>query len=392
MYATESRARRRIKILLAVASGVACGVVTYRALSSVVRSSGRRAATDATEAGDAREDERRAERTEKRSGVSVVGAGAGYGASAGVEASVEDARGDGTATADTREASPSVEASVSKAARIDVRDTADVRAVYESLELAFAQSGLDPSALTPRKFFSFGRFPEAGVWPMRHAECGLPKDCARLVILTMDDAPAIAAAVQGTTRELMRLVGGKMDAFAPGRTELHVTLFHVSRTFDYVQPPAAFAIEDAVGGGTRTLPRDARVEDALAYEESAIADAVRGCGPCELEVDRVCVAPSGCLLLCFADVHGAVQNIRERLRDKVVGASRRQNDTVHCTLARLFPKEDARLDDETVRAINAMCAKVTSSLRGARFRSQAVTYVVEERFGNVDGRRSRIQL
>ena len=385
MYAAESRARRRIKILLAVASGVACGVATYRALSSVVGSSARRAAADATEASDAREDDRRAGATEKRSSVRVVAVEAGGGASADVEASVEEARGDG-ATADAREAS------VSSVERIDVRDTADARAVYESLELAFAQSGLDPSALTPRKFFSFGRFPEAGVWPLRHADCGLPKDCARLVILTMDDAPAIAAAVQGATRELMRLVGGKMDAFAPGRPELHVTLFHVSRTFDYVQPPAAFAIEDAVGGGTRTLPRDARVEDALAYEESAIADAVRGCGPCELEVDRVCVAPSGCLLLCFADVHGAVQNIRERLRNKVVGASRRQNDTVHCTLARLFPKEDARLDDETIRAINAMCAKVTSSLRGARFRAQAVTYVVEERFGLVDGRRSRIQL
>ena len=387
MYGTERRMGRRMKIVLAVVGGAVCGAATYRALSSVMMERReRRDEKDASGTDGGGKDDGRERARGEASETRVVAVESEARVRARVEDVEVDARGDGAAAAAARETR------AAPAERIDVRNTADARAVYESLELAFAQSGLDPSSLTPRKFFSFGRFPEAGVWPRRYADCEMPKDCARLVILTMDEAPAIVAAVQGATRELMRLVGGKMDAFAPGRPELHVTLFHVSRTFDYVQPPAAFAIEDAMGGGTRTLPRDARIEDAIAYEESAIADAVRGCGPCELEVDRVCFAPSGCLLLCFADVHGAVQNIRERLRDKVIGASRRQNDTVHCTLARLFPKEDARLDDETVRAINMMCAKVTSSLRGARFRAQAVTYAVEEHFGLVDGRRSRIQL
>ena len=275
---------------------------------------------------------------------------------------------------------------------IDVKHTANATAVYESLEIALAMGGLDTSALTPRRFFSFGRYPEAGVWPRKYAELSMPLDCARLVIISLEDAPAIVAAVQGATRELIRLVGGKMDAFAPGRQELHVTLFHVSRTFEYVQAPATFAVENA-SGTTRTLPRTLPIENAIAFEESAIADAVKGCGTCELEVDRVCLAPSGCLLLCFKDVNGGSQVVRERLRDKVVGAATKQNDTLHCTLARLFPKtEDSQLDDATVAAINVMCQKVTSSLRHARFTARNLTYVVEEHYGRTDGRRSRIML
>lgn len=107
----------------------------------------------------------------------------------------------------------------------------------------------------------------------------------------------------------------------------------------------------------------------------------------------MCLAPSGCLLLCFKDVNGGSQVVRERLRDKVVGAATKQNDTLHCTLARLFPKtEDSQLDDATVAAINVMCQKVTSSLRHARFTARNLTYVVEEHYGRTDGRRSRIML
>ena len=85
--------------------------------------------------------------------------------------------------------------------------------------------------------------------------------------------------------------------------------------------------------------------------------------------------------------------MRERLRDKTVGAARKQNNTMHVTLARMWPKSESRaLDDETKRAINAMCAKATSALRGARLSAQNAVYVVEERFGLVDGRRARIKL
>lgn len=279
-------------------------------------------------------------------------------------------------------------------AALDVKDTRYVVETYESLELAFAQAGLDPSALTPREFFHFATYPEVGCWPREHAKAGLPKDAARLVVLTMEEAPAIAAAVQSAVRELVRLVGATTDTFVPGRGSLHVTLFHVSRTFDYVAAPVECAADGADGRGTATLPpTSSAVEDAIAYEESAIADALHGCGACELEIDRVCMAPSGCLLLCFKDVRGDVQSIRERLRDKAIGSSKKQNETVHCTLARMFPKPGSSpLDPETIRAITTMCARVTSALRGARFTAQHAVYCVEERYGCVDGKRCRIKL
>ena len=322
------------------------------------------------------------------------------------EVSSRDARAETsgeTAVVETREddgvagASDGAAASASAASEaptpIDVKHTKNVREVYDSLEFAFAEAGLDPTALTPRKFFHFATFPEVGVWPLPYKDLKMPHDCARLVVLTMEDAPAIAAAVQTATRDLVRLVGGVMDTFAAPRGNLHLTVFHVSRTFEYKDAPVACVVDDATGRGTQTLPRATNVEDAIAYEESAVADALHGLGACELEVDRLCLAPSGCLLLCFADVHGHLQTMRERLRDKTVGAARKQNNTMHVTLARMWPKSESRtLDDETKRAINAMCARVTSALRGARFSAQNAVYVVEERFGLVDGRRARIKL
>ena len=297
----------------------------------------------------------------------------------------DDDDDDDATTRDARAGEPSTSTSRPP---IDVKDTRDARRAYEALELAFATDGLDRGARAARKYFHFARHPEVGTWPKTYAEMGMPSDCARLVILTMEDAPAICAAAQRATREVTRLLGETMDAHAPGRGSLHVTLFHLSRTFEYVRAPVEFA-------SAATLPPNApnAREDAVAYEESAVAEALRGCGECELEVDRVCLAPSGCLILCFNDVHGCVQTIRERLARSAVGAARAQNDTVHCTLARLFAKSDGfQMDPERARAVQAMCATVTSALRGARFKARSATYCVERTFSHCDGRRARISL
>ena len=279
---------------------------------------------------------------------------------------------------------------------IDVKHTSNAIAVYESLELAFAAQGLDKRALSPRQFFHFSTYPEVGVWPQKYAAVdGYARDCARLVIWSLEEAPALAAAVQQSTRELVTMLGGTLDAFAPGRANLHVSMFHLSRTHEYIKPPVAFAVDDAVRNGTkRLIPHVSSTapSEAIKYEESAVADALRGAGPVTLEVDRVCIAPSGCLLLCFNDVNGDAQNVRERLRDNAIGAARAQNETVHCTLARLFPKEDAALSDAMMRDMNALCARWTARLRGARMVARNVVYVVEERYGFCDGHRTRISL
>ena len=295
----------------------------------------------------------------------------------------DDDDDDDATTRDARAGEPSTSTSRPP---IDVKDTRDARRAYEALELAFATDGLDRGAQTARKYFHFARHPEVGTWPKTYAEMGMPSDCARLVILTMEDAPAICAAAQRATREVTRLLGETMDAHAPGRGSLHVTLFHLSRTFEYVRAPVEFA-------SAATLPPNAPTEDAHAREEAAVAEALRGCGECELEVDRVCLTPSGCLILCFNDVRGRVQEIRERLARSAVGAARAQNDTVHCTLARLFVRSDGfQIDEERAAAARAACDVATSALRGARFRARGVTYCVERAFSHCDGRRARISL
>jgi len=381
--------RAAAALFTAAVCGAAFGAAVYWAYSNAY---GGTKKDDEDE--DEEEEKRRVEKTTTETTETTTGRA--FGATTTVEDAIVGASG-GTGVEPTTERTTlraEKGAALAADAALDVKDTRYVVETYESLELAFAQAGLDPRALTPREFFHFATYPEVGCWPREHAKAGLPKDAARLVVLTMEEAPAIAAAVQSVVRELVRLVGATTDTFVPGRGSLHVTLFHVSRTFDYVATPVKCAADGANGRGTATLPpTSGAVEDAIAYEESAIADALHGCGACELEVDRVCMAPSGCLLLCFKDVRGNVQSIRERLRDKAIGSSKRQNETVHCTLARMFPKPGSSpLDAETIRAIAMMCARVTSALRGARFTAQHAVYCVEERYGCVDGKRCRIKL
>ena len=274
-----------------------------------------------------------------------------------------------------------------------------------------------------RRWFHFEEPPGVGVWPLPYTQLGLPKDCARLVVLSLVDAPAVAAAGAACAREMVKLLGPCGAAcFNVSRNAYHVSVFFLSTpteptadplsspradgganavatpaTTDRPQPPhAAHVVNVSLASaplthiGSRFQPAhdaEAREVEAAARDVSPSFDA----DAVVLEVDRVAVAVSGALLLLFRDPNGDLGRLRERLRARFPNAPRKQTTIAHCTLLRAFPKTgDALTTASSGRVLadaKALCARWTARVRGTRVRVDRAWLVREERFSSIDGAR-----
>ena len=286
-----------------------------------------------------------------------------------------------------------------------------------------------------RRWFHFEEPPGVGVWPLPYAQLGLPRDCARLVVLSLVDAPAVAAAGAACAREMVKLLGPCGAAcFNVSRNAYHVSVFFLSTPTEPVADPLfvpspetartapaatdrtrtrACANANAVNVSLASAPlkrigerfqpaHDAEAREAeLAARESfsdgrgdsaanaALDDASRAA--CVLEVDRVAMAVSGALLLLFRDPNGDLRRLRARLRDRFPNAPEKQTTIAHCTLLRAFPRTgDTLTAASSGRALadaKALCARWTARVRGMRVRVDRAWLVREERFASIDGAR-----
>ena len=264
--------------------------------------------------------------------------------------------------------------------------------------------------------------PGVGVWPLPYTQLGLPKDCARLVVLSLVDAPAVAAAGAACAREMMKLLGPCGAAcFNVSRNAYHVSVFFFSLPNDPIADPlASDASEhgDALANETETnmmsesermsMNRDgvdvslataplakiggrfqpahedeARAAEAAAFEMHS--------NEIVLEVDRIACATSGALLLLFRDPNGDLERFRDALKTRFPNAPKKQPQIAHCTLLRAFPKNsDALTSGSSGRALadcRALCARWTARVRGTRVRVDRAWLVREERFSSIDGAR-----
>ena len=79
---------------------------------------------------------------------------------------------------------------------------------------------------------------------MPYTQMTLPKDCTRLIVLMLDDAPAVAAAAARVAREVMGALGsGGVGCFNVARNSYHVTVFFLSLPTDPVAQIARTAQE-----------------------------------------------------------------------------------------------------------------------------------------------------
>ena len=273
-----------------------------------------------------------------------------------------------------------------------------------------------------KRWFHFEDPPGVGVWPLPYTQLGLPKDCARLVVLSLVDAPAVAAAGAACAREMMKLLGPCGAAcFNVSRNAYHVSVFFFSLPNDPIADPlASDASEhgDALANETETnmmsesermsMNRDgvdvslataplakiggrfqpahedeARAAEAAAFEMHS--------NEIVLEVDRIACATSGALLLLFRDPNGDLEMFRDALKTRFPNAPKKQPQIAHCTLLRAFPKNsDALTSGSSGRALadcRALCARWTARVRGTRVRVDRAWLVREERFSSIDGAR-----
>jgi hypothetical protein len=271
---------------------------------------------------------------------------------------------------------------------------------FELQTRGFAMRTVDET----KRWFHFEDPPGVGVWPLPYTQLGLPKDCARLVVLSLVDAPAVAAAGAACAREMMKLLGPCGAAcFNVSRNAYHVSVFFLSLPDDPIAEPLADESErmsksksDGVSVSLATAPLakiggrfqpahedEARAAEAAAFETNS--------NEIVLEVDRIACATSGALLLLFRDPNGDLERFRNALRTRFPNAPKKQPQIAHCTLLRAFPKKsDALTSGSSGRALadcRALCARWTARVRGTRVRVDRAWLVREERFSSIDGAR-----
>ncbi|CAL6293768.1 unnamed protein product [Bathycoccus prasinos] len=132
---------------------------------------------------------------------------------------------------------------------------------------------------------------------------------------------------------------------------------------------------------------------AILDEATKAQEVLQTCEPVELVVDRVVLATSGALLLCFDDVDDSLKKCRASLASNAVGVRGvQQTSTAHCTLARILPNAgDEHLSDFELKQIDQLLTKWTKKLKGAKMTCPKAWYVREERFSSVDGDKVRLR-
>ena len=132
---------------------------------------------------------------------------------------------------------------------------------------------------------------------------------------------------------------------------------------------------------------------AILDEATKAQEVLQTCEPVELVVDRVVLATSGALLLCFDDVDDSLKKCRASLASNAVGVRGvQQTSTAHCTLARILPNAgDEQLSDFELKQIDQLLTKWTKKLKGAKMTCPKAWYVREERFSSVDGDKVRLR-
>ena len=312
---------------------------------------------------------------------------------------------------------PSVSLSESDKKLIETYDA--MQTDFELQTRGFAMRSVDET----KRWFHFEDPPGVGVWPLPYTQLGLPKDCARLVVLSLVDAPAVAAAGAACAREMMKLLGPCGAAcFNVSRNAYHVSVFFLSLPDDPIADPLASrdGFEDGdpqanetetniyseserermnrdgvsvslataplakIGGRFQPAHEDeARAAEAAAFELNS--------NEIVLEVDRIAQATSGALLLLFRDPNGDLERFRNALKTRFPNAPKKQPQIAHCTLLRAFPKKsDALTSGSSGRALadcRALCARWTARVRGTRVRVDRAWLVREERFSSIDGAR-----
>ena len=163
-----------------------------------------------------------------------------------------------------------------------------------------------------------------------------------------------------------------------------------------VKPPSAISSAENLAHASMPTSQSKFKRSAsgnILDEATKAQEVLQTCESIELVVDRVVLATSGALLLCFDDVNDSLKKSRAALVSNAVGVRGvQQTSTAHCTLARILPNPgDEHLSDYELKQIDQLLTKWTKQLRGTKMICPKAWYVREERFSSVDGDKVRLR-
>jgi hypothetical protein len=186
------------------------------------------------------------------------------------------------------------------------------------------------------------------------------------------------------------------QVYVNSRCNLHCTLFHFSHPADPrpdASKPGGGLCEQQPSSAPPPHERPGPTTAVVAHEQAA-AGAIAASTTCfQLVVERVLLARSGVLLLCWRDISGGVAALRARLRAAFPGACSRQSDIVHSTLFRLLSTPGgAPLTAPAAAALEAACERATAALRGTRLTVRLLWWVEEQEFSSIEGDRLPLPL
>ncbi|PRW57675.1 hypothetical protein C2E21_3465 isoform B [Chlorella sorokiniana] len=275
---------------------------------------------------------------------------------------------------------------VSEAQQSDPRLLA---AVYDDMAAKFAEHGLNLPAVAAMQQYFDNLEGEGEARPLEYSRfpVPLPPGSVRLgVIFFQEFNRQLADMVHQAAQEVVAALppGCKFHVNRP--SHYHLTIYMTSQPHTLRPNP----FDPAAGG----LPEGSAEEQAAAAkpdpdnlkrEIEAFRVAAAGTDAPRFEVHRLLMADSGTLLLCSVDHSGHLAQLRKRLRHAFPGGPPKQSTIVHASIARVLTP--SQLSKEHIAAVQEVCDRWTSRLRGQRFDPDRISFIQEHTFTTVEGPR-----
>ncbi|PNH06223.1 hypothetical protein TSOC_007410 [Tetrabaena socialis] len=257
-------------------------------------------------------------------------------------------------------------------------------AVYKKMADEFTNGDLDPAVIGQLRGWFHGLEGKADTpWPRRYTELEEPLrfGAVRLLVVPLDESPAVLRIAAGVTADVMRLLPLGAKVFANSRGNYHSTIFHTSQPTD---PRADPTLPDGgVDLSLRPAQRRTMTPAEWGHELETMRRLVSETPVPVLRLERVVQAASGVLLLTWTEVgEGAViPDLRRRLREAFPGASTKQATIIHSSMLRI-----------AVAAISAAAERWSARLRGTRYSPAALWLIRETEFSTIAGEREVLTL
>lgn len=268
---------------------------------------------------------------------------------------------------------------------------AELRREYELMEEEFKTHGLNSQAVKDIKRYytnvegmgvaSAGRAQKENelVTPKKYVDLtpSLKFPTVRLVVLPLESAPELVTSCGAATKAVRKALPPGTVVFETPKSNLHCTVFKLSSPTDPVTDPLVRRME---GEEAYTGVPGAKVLEKEKIQVKRMAKAIK---TPRLVIDKLLFTTDGTLILALVDSDGYFERLRSAHRKAFPGATKRQPQIIHITLARVLTH--FKFSKHTILTVSDVCWKYTQKMKGKYFYPTSIWYVQEDEYGTVNG-------